>query len=84
MLFWIMSCICQGNGAVNESLCIANIRSEFNFAWNNQGHYGDALEEIEMDTAGSLPWTSGLRVIACYLAVVMLVDGTVGNGRIRT
>lgn len=51
--FWIMSFICKGNGTVDKSLCIANIRSEFNFSSNNQGHYGSALEKIEMDTAVS-------------------------------
>lgn len=44
---WIVSCICQGKGTVDESLCIANIRSEFNLGSNNQNHYGDAVEEIE-------------------------------------
>lgn len=82
-----MSCIYQGNGTVDESLCIANIRSEFNFGSNNRGHYGSALEEIETDTAISLPWTSRLKVITCYqvqLEVGMLVDGTGGNVRIKT
>lgn len=85
--FWIMSCICQGNGTADESLCIGNIRSEFNLDSDNQGHYGNILEEIETDTAISLPWTSRLKVITCYqvqLEVGKLVDGTGGNVRIKT
>lgn len=61
-----MSCICQGNGTVDESLCIANIRSEFNFASNNKGHYGCTLEETETDMAVPLPRTSRLEAITCY------------------
>lgn len=82
-----MSCICQGNGTVDESLCIANIRSQFNLGSNNQGHYGCTLEEIKMDMAVSVPWTSRLKVIACYqlqLKAEMLVDVTGGNIRIQT
>lgn len=80
--FWIMSCICQGNGTVDERLCIANIRSEFNLGSNNQGHYGSTLKEIETDMAASLPWTSWLKVITFYqlqLKAGMLVDGTGGK-----
>lgn len=66
-VFWITSCICQGNGIVDESLCIANIRSEFNLDSNNEGHYGSALEDIEMNAAVSLLWTIRLKVITCYL-----------------
>lgn len=86
-VFWITSCICQGNGTVYESLCIANIRSEFNLVSNNEGHCGSALEDIETNTAVSLLWTSRLKVITCYqlqLKAGMLVDGTGGNVRIQT
>lgn len=85
--FWIMSYICQGNGTVDESLCIANIRSEFNLGSDNQGHNGSTLEEIEMDKVVSLLWTSRLKVITCYhlqLKAGMLVDGMGGNIRIQT
>lgn len=85
--FWIMSCVCQGNGTVDESLCIANIRLEFNLGSNNQGHYGGTLEEIETDTAVFLPWTSSLKVITCYqlqLEAGMLAGGTGGNVRVQT
>lgn len=85
--FWIMSCICQGNGTVDESLRIANIRSEFNLGSNNQNHYGSTLEEIETDTAVSLPWTNRLKVITCYqlqLKAGVLVEGSGGNVRIQT
>lgn len=77
-----MSCICRGNGTVDESLCIANILSEFNFGSNNQSHYGCTLEEIETDMAVSLPWTRRLKVITCYqwqLKAQMLVDATGGQ-----
>lgn len=82
-----MSCICQGNGIVDESLCIANIRSQFNLGSNNQSHYGCMLEEIKTDMAASVPRTSRLKVIACYqlqLKAEMLVDVTGGNIRIQT
>ncbi len=85
--FWIMSCICQGNGTVDESLCITNIRSEFNLGSNNQGHYGSTLEKIETDMAVSLPWPSRLKVIIFYQLqrkAGMLVDGTRGNVQMQT
>ena len=80
--FWIMSCIWQGNGTDDKSLCIANIRSEFNLGSNNQDHYGSTLEDTEMDMALSLPWTSRLKVITSYqlqLKAGMHVDGTGDN-----
>lgn len=45
--FWIMPCIWRGNGTVDEGLRSANIRSEFNLAPNDQGHYGCTPEEAE-------------------------------------
>lgn len=86
-VFWITSCICQGNGTVDESLCIANIRSEFNLGSNNQGHYSSMLEDIETDTAFSVARSSRLKVLTrlqLWMEAGMLVDTTGSAVRIQT
>lgn len=45
--FWIMLRIWRGNGTVDEGLRSTNIRSEFNLAPNDQGHYGRTPEDAE-------------------------------------